>query len=125
MILLQSSHSSSEKQITYVFRPDLNQVKCVLRYFVSSLFKFNWQLMKYVEIPYRSKERSPEPFFICLQYTSFRELRYGERWGVWRKVGNESGGKKGPHALALWALLRAFYELLALIEARPVRNAAA
>ena len=44
---------------------------------------------------------------------------------MWRKVGNESGGKKGPQALALWALLRAFYELLALIEARPVRNAAA
>lgn len=30
-------NSSSEKQITYVFRLDLNQVKCVLRYFVSSL----------------------------------------------------------------------------------------
>ena len=44
---------------------------------------------------------------------------------MWRKVGNESGGKKGPQALALWALLRAFYELLAWIEARPVSNAAA
>lgn len=45
--------------------------------------------------------------------------------GVWREVGNEGGGKKGPHALALWALLRAFYELLAWIEARTVRNAEA
>ena len=44
---------------------------------------------------------------------------------MWRKVGNESGGKKGPHALALWALLRAFYELLALIEARTASNAEA
>ena len=45
--------------------------------------------------------------------------------GVCGKVGNESGGKKGPHALALWALLRAFYELFAWIEARPVRIAEA
>lgn len=68
--------------------------------FCEFAFNLNWQLMKYVEIPYRSKERSPEQFFICLQYTSFRELRYGGRWGVER--GGERGrGGKGPQALAL------------------------
>ena len=44
---------------------------------------------------------------------------------MWRKVGNEDVEEQGAQALALWALLRAFYELLALIEARPVSNAEA
>ena len=43
---------------------------------------------------------------------------------MWR--GGERGrGGKGPQALALWAVLRAVAELLAWIEARPVRNAEA
>ena len=41
------------------------------------------------------------------------------------KGGERERGKKGPQALALWALLRAFYELFALLEARPVSNAEA
>ena len=45
--------------------------------------------------------------------------------GVWRKVGNEDVEEQGAQALALWALLRAFYELLAWIEARTVSNAEA
>ena len=44
---------------------------------------------------------------------------------MWRKVGNEDVEEQGAQALALRAVLRAFYELLALIEARTVRNAAA
>ena len=38
------------------------------------------------------------------------------------KGGERGRGGKGPQALALRALLRAFYELFALIEARPVRK---
>ena len=40
-------------------------------------------------------------------------------------MGNEDVEEQGAQALALRAVLRAFYELLALIEARTVRNAAA
>ena len=40
--------------------------------------------------------------------------------------GGERGrGGKRPQALALWALLRAVADLLALLEARPVSNAEA
>jgi len=48
-----------------------------------------------------------------------------EKGGGVEKGGERERGKKWPQALALWALLRAFYELLALIEARTVSNAAA
>ena len=44
---------------------------------------------------------------------------------MWRKVGNEDVEEQGAQALALRALLRAFYELFAWIEARTVSNAAA
>ena len=45
--------------------------------------------------------------------------------GVWREVGNEEGVEKGAQALALRAVLSAGAELLAWLEARPVRNAEA
>lgn len=44
---------------------------------------------------------------------------------MWREVGNEEGVEKGAQALALRAVLSAGAELLAWLEARPVRNAEA
>ena len=51
-------------------------------------------------------------------------LRYGCRLGVEKGGEREQGGKGGDRPCSE-ALLRAFYELLAWIEARTVRNAEA